>query len=119
MSILTQWSATMGDCSRCGKPYVYVGDWYEGQPPAWCTCPKNTYQPFPGSPPEIVAVAPVKDEEEFSLLDCLVSLSDMGYRITVTARPQNSKRFEIAISGVAMFVTNRPAKLLRKFLEAV
>lgn len=26
-----------GRCPKCGKPYVYVGDWFGGEP-AWCTC---------------------------------------------------------------------------------
>jgi len=27
-----------GFCPKCGKPYIYVGDWREGWPIPWCTC---------------------------------------------------------------------------------
>lgn len=32
-------------CPNCGKPYIFVGDYFGGPEP-WCTCKKHT----PGSP---------------------------------------------------------------------
>ena len=39
----TAWSVGSAYCPRCGKPYIYVGDWFSLQSPI-CLCPRPQYR---------------------------------------------------------------------------